>query len=284
MAKTAPPLPKRHAPAPPLRRPPTRTNKAFSLQPWTGEGQGEKIIVYGPSGIGKTTLCAALPNPAFIGVDDGGRKIRHPVTGEPVLAVPGIETFEDVRAALQSDVFDAVDTVVIDTITEVEQMALPATFARVPISKGKRADNIEDYGYHKGYRHWHDTMRTILSDCDSLVRKGKNIVLIAQLATVRVANPAGEDFLEDAPDLFHDKNTSTMNAYVSWADHVLRLGYSHVEVTKGKAGSSQERAVFVHPEIHFVAKSRTISTDYAVVSFSEPNDDSIWRLVFNGGA
>ena len=254
--------------------------KAFKIQPWTNKGQGHKTIAYGDSGIGKTTLSCLAPNPAFIGIDDGGRMIKHPVSGEPLLSVSGVETFQDVRDALHSNVFDEVDSIVIDNITELERLGLAHTLATVKKQKGDIAANIEDYGYHKGYRYWHDTMLLILSDCDRWVRKGKNIIMVAQSTTIRVANPGGEDFLKQAPELYHDKNTSTLNAYVSWADHVLRLGYSHIEVSHGKVGSTNERAVFVHPEVHFYAKSRTISADYPVVSFNKPSDASIWNLMF----
>ena len=272
------PAPKKSVPLPPSKK---ISAKQFTIAAWTGMGEGEKIVVYGDSGLGKTTLCALLPKPVFLGIDDGGRKIKHPVTGADLNRVPEVIGFDDVRAALQSNVFDSAESIVIDTVTDLQRWALPATFARIKIGQGKTAVNLEDYGYHKGYRHWHDTMLLILSDCDRWIRKGKNVVLVAQSSTVRIANPAGEDFLKQAPDLHHDSSISILNAYVSWADHVFRLGYSHVSVQDGKAGSSNKRAVFVHPEIHFFAKSRTISAEYPVVEFNSPEDDSIWRLLFN---
>jgi len=256
--------------------------KQFTLQPWTNQGQGHKVILYGDSGIGKTTLASLASNPAFIGIDDGGRMILHPVTGQPLVSVPDVTTFQDVRDVLHSNVFDDCNTIVIDNVTELERLALPYVFEHIKKQGGQTAVNIEDYGFHKGYRYWYETMLLILSDCDRWVRKGKNIVMIAQATSVKIANPAGEDFLKQAPELFHDKNVSSLNAYVSWADHVLRMSYSHVEVTNGKAGSTNERAVFVHPEIHFYAKSRTISADYPVVTFNKPSDASIWRLMFGG--
>lgn len=261
-----------------------RSNKTFSIEDWSGETEGEKVILYGRSGVGKTTLATMTPDPVWIGLDDGGRKIKHPVTGKPLRCVPGIETFEDVRAALQSDVFDGCGSIVIDTITELQALAQPATFRRVLTEKGGMAQNIEDYGFHKGYRYWYDTMRLIQGDLDRHVRAGRNVILLAQNGTVRRANPGGEDFLVDAPDLYHEKNTSILDNFVAWADHVLRIDNSHVVVDKkGKAGSTNERAVFVHPEIHFVAKSRTVPLDYSVVQFTSPQDDGIWRLIFQGG-
>lgn len=282
-SRPKPPAPKIAAP-PPVSAP-IRSNKTFAVEDWSGEAEGEKVILYGRSGIGKTTLAAMAPDPVWIGLDDGGRKIRHPVTGKRLRRVPGIETFEDVRAALQSDAFDGHASIVLDTVTELQALGQSATFRRVPTEKGNTPQNIEDYGFHKGYRFWYDTMRLVLGDLDRHVRAGRNVILLCQNGTIRRANPGGEDFLVDAPDLYHEKNTSILDTYVAWADHVLRIDNSHVVVDKkGKAGSTNERAVFVHPEIHFMAKSRTVPLDYAVVTFESPQDDSIWRLIFNENA
>lgn len=258
-----------------------RSTKTFAVQDWTGESEGEKIILYGRSGIGKTTLAALAPDPVWIGIDDGGRKIRHPVTGKPLRSVPGIENFEDVRAALQSSVFGDCASIVLDTVTELQTLAQFATFRRVPAGQGSVAQNIEDYGYGKGYRHWMDTMRLVLGDLDRHIRAGRNVILLAQMRAGRRANPGGEDYLVDGPSLYHAKDVSVLDAYMEWSDHVLRLDLADLRVDKQKkASSTNERAVFIHPEAHFLAKSRTIPKEYPVVEFKEPSDDSIWRLIF----
>ena len=63
---------------------------------------------------------------------------------------------------------------------------------------------------------------------------------------------------------------------------MLRLANCSVTVSKeGKAGGeSDSRAVYVHPQPHFHAKSRTIGKEFDVVSFEDVNDNSIWRLIF----
>lgn len=285
-----PPVAKPKAPAPRIAAPPVAprstavlSNKTFTVADWTDETEGSKIILYGRSGIGKTTLATMVPDPVWIGLDDGGRKIRHPVTGKPIKYVPGIETFEDVRAALQSDVFDGFKSIVIDTITELQALAQYATFRRVKTERGQTVQNIEEYGFHKGYRFWYDTMRLILGDLDRHVRAGRNVILLAQRGTIKRANPGGEDFISEAPDLYHEKNLSMLDSYLGWSDHVLRIDYSNIVVDKkGKAGSTNERAVFLRPEIHFEAKVRGIDPEYNVVSFSGPQDDSVWRLIFGG--
>ena len=83
------PLPPKPAPTA-LKLPPKptgvapRTAKTFAVSVWDGKGEGQKIILYGPNGHGKTTLAAMAPNPVFIGLDDGGRQTRNPKTGEEI--------------------------------------------------------------------------------------------------------------------------------------------------------------------------------------------------------
>ena len=278
MAKA--PLQKVKKLAPP---PPTKTvkpKKIYQLEALGDKNRGEKIIEYGITGMGKTTLASLLPNVAFLSLDGGADKLRHPITGEKLKGI-NIETFADVRGALQSNIFDSVDTIVIDHITELQHLALDYTFQTIPKDKSTdKAKNIEDYGYHKGYRYWYDTMRLILPDCDRWVREGKNVILIAQESIAKWTQAGAEDFVMGAPELYHDKSTSTLTAYMSWADHIFRVGYANLTVEDGKAAPVKNRAVFVHPDATFFAKSRTIPAEFDVVEFKDTKDDSIWRLVF----
>lgn len=232
--------------------------------------------------MGKTTLISMLPNSAFIGVDDGGRLIKHPVTGADLMRVPQIEDFQDIRHVLQTpSVFENYDTVVIDTITDVEKLALPYMFAHVPGPKGSTCKNIEGYGYSKGYRHLYDIMRLILQDCEPLVRAGKNIVFIAQSKNIKVANAAGDDYLKEAPSLYPGNATcpSIIDCYCEWVDYVFKIGYSYIEVGDKKASGSTERVIYTQPEIYYIAKARTPLD--AEIPFAEPSDDTIWRTLFD---
>ena len=162
---------------------PTKTapTKTFKVQPWTGEGDGEKIVVYGDTGMGKTTLCSMLPNPIFIGLDDGGRKIVNPLTQEPVKHIPNIESYDDVRAALQqTGLFPKESSCVIDTFTLLERIAEQHVLETVEKSKGGKAKNIKAYGWNDGSSHVLDAIRLILQDLDALIRRGVNVSLICQ--------------------------------------------------------------------------------------------------------
>lgn len=265
-----------------MKIPIPKTNQ-FTISQWTGAGEGEKILLYAITGMGKTTLASLAPDPVFIGADDGGRKIRHPVTGEPLAVVPGVSDFKTLRDVLHSNVFEQCKTLVVDTITQVERWALDYTLQTVSKPKsqgGGPAKDIHDYGYHEGFHHWAETMQLLLPDFDAWVRRGKNILLLAQETTHKWKTSGPEDFLMAGPDLQHSRTASTLLPYMNWCDHILRIGYANTIVAKGKVNAATTRAIYVQPDATFFAKSRTIPMKYDVVEFKEPKDDSIWRLIW----
>ena len=271
----------------------TKVNKTFQVATWSGAGEGEKIVGYADSGMGKTTLASMLPKPVFAGLDDGGRKIVHPVTGEELKYIPGIETFDDFRMAIQQqDLFDDYKTLVVDTGNILEGWALTWTLENVlgGENNSKRMNNIEQYGWGKGYRHLYDTMRLPLADFDALIRRGKNVCILCQMNQISIANAGGEDYLCDVPKLQpkHGATPAIWGLWCEWADHVLKISNEGVIAAKdsekakvAKATSTGNRIIHVHaPEVHYKAKSRTIPYRFPVVSFDNPADDSIWQFLF----
>jgi len=230
-----------------------------------------------------------MPGARFIGLDDGGRCIRNPLTDKPIEHVIGLECFNDVRDALhQTGLWPKGSSCVIDTLTMLETWAEPHIFNTIPHEKGGRVSSLEGYGYGKGYVHLYETMRLVFQDLDALVKRGVNIGLICQSMATRKANPGGTDFLQDGPKLSHTfMEKSSVRLYAcEWADHVFRIGYNdfHVEASRGaavgKAGGSMTRVVAVLPEPHYMAKSRTLKDQF--VTFDEAGDNSIWQFVFPG--
>jgi hypothetical protein len=262
------------------------SKKNFTIAPWLGENDGEKVILYAPSGMGKTTLASMAPSPVFIGLDDGGRRIRNPKTGEPVDVVQDVETYADVRAVLQSDILLNHQTVVIDTVTVLQDLTIPHMLQYIPHEKGHYVKRLEDYGFGKGYTHMYELMMAVLADLDRLVRRGKNILLLCQFRGAVRGNPSGEDYVKAGPALYPGSKKDVANIqakYCEWADHIFRIDWENATVTDGKIAPVSTRMVRTHPDATFEAKSRgTLFADYPAVTFSEPSDGSLWRILFGG--
>jgi hypothetical protein len=235
----------------------------------------QRVMVYGPGGIGKSTLCALAPSPVFLDVEGGTNDLDVP-------RIRGLRDFQDVRDCLQSSALDGFQTIVIDSVTKLEELVVANVIATVPHEKGARVTSIEGYGFGKGLSHVYDKFLLFLADCDSQVRRGRHVVLIAHDCTADVPNPAGEDFIRYEPRLQSPKSgkASVRNRVVEWADHVLFVGYDVVtDEGKGKGGGT--RTIYTSEMPDHIAKSRRVAIDQA---FESPTDGSLWAAILGGAS
>jgi len=257
-------------------------NKVYTIRRGSGS-RGVKIVLYGNSGLGKTTLATLAPDPVFVAADDGISEIVHPVTGKDVPFYDA-HTYRDVRAILSNpELFKGFKTIVLDTMTEVENLSIPHILDTVKTDKGRSPANIEGYGWGAGYTHVAEHDGFVRSDLQRLVNLGFNVIVICQSAPRREVSAVVDDYLKEGPKLVQRPGVKAMAAtdFVEWADHCLRLGYNDLAVAAKRVTGSKERVVFAHPDATFDAKSRTLPIKYAVVSFEDKTDDSIWQLIFN---
>lgn len=232
---------------------------------------GHRVVLYGPGGIGKTTLAACAPGPVgFIDLDESLPRLRSQFDDagltDRVMPVTGVETWAQLREALQSDGWDSVKTIVIDTLTRAEELAVTHTLETVPHEKGHRVQRLEDYGYGKGFTHVYDTFLPLLADIDRHCRAGRNVVLICHDCTSTVPNPAGEDWIRYEPRLQSPASgKSSIRLRVrEWADHVLFYGYDVAVNKDGKGQGCGSRTIYPAELPHCMAKSRTCQTPIPV--------------------
>ncbi len=280
MAKSTantPPPPHQAAPKPPK---PAPSHVTFAP---IAEGTGHSIVAFGPGGIGKTTLAATAPGPvAFLDLDGSLPRLRDQLPeGVDVRPVEGIASWADIRKALHADGWDEIRTLVIDSATKAEELAVAHTLATVPHEKGHRVDRIEGYGFGKGYAHVYETFLPLLGDLDAHTRAGRHVILICHDCTAKVPNPVEEDWLRYEPRL---QSPSSGKASIrlrvrEWADHVLFVGYD-VTVKDGKGKGSGTRAIYPNELPFCMAKSRTLAEP---MPFPK-HDTTLWTRLFGASA
>jgi len=263
-----PPIPKKAPPAP----------KAPAVQfGRIATSAGHRIILYGTGGIGKTTLACAAPGPvAFFDLDDSLPKLARKVAEPPLLVT--VETWAQLREALNADGWEAVQTIVIDSFTRAEEWAVAHTLATVKTDKGLWARSVEDYGYGKGFGHVFETFLPILADLDRHSRAGRNVILICHECTTSVPNPTGDDWLRYEPRLQSPASgkASIRLRAKEWADHVLFIGYDVAVDKEGKGKGGGSRTLWPAELPHAMAKSRSTQEPILVQGAAE-----IWSTIIN---
>lgn len=126
------PAPSRPVPVPASTAAPPRNNGRAAPQPRVAfgsirDGSGHRIVLYGPGGIGKTSLAATAPGPvAFFDLDDSLPRLRTAFAESgrelEVRPVEGAESWQDIRSALHATGWDDVRTMVIDSATRAEEL------------------------------------------------------------------------------------------------------------------------------------------------------------------
>lgn len=272
IAKALPPPAKKNGGAPVEVAPPDPNRFAIV----TGKiDSAQRVTVYGPGGIGKSTLCALTPNPVFLDIETGTNELNVP-------RVQGLRDFADVRECLQSTALDGFGTIVLDSITKLEELVVANVIATVPHEKGARVTSLEGYGFGKGFSHVYDKFLLLLADLDSQVRRGRHVVLIAHDCTADVPNPVGDDFIRYEPRLQNPKSgkSSVRNRVVEWSDHVVFIGYDVVSQDgKGKGGGT--RTIYTSEMPDHVAKSRRASM---ALPYNDATDGEIWSHLLGGNS
>ena len=240
---------------------------------------GQRIVLYGPGGIGKTSLACMAPGPvAVFDLEESlGVIMGQLPAGTPAnLRLVNVMNFQDIRDALNMPGWDDIKTIVIDSATRAEEMAAAWVIKHVPHEKGHRIERIEDYGWGKGYTHIYDEFLKLMGDLDLYVRAGRNVILIAHDCTTNVPNPAGDDYIRYEPRLqspASGKNAIRLRVR-EWADHVLFVGYD-LEAKDGKAKGTGTRTIYPVELPHCMAMSR--SFDMAIPF--DKHSTEIWDAI-----
>lgn len=216
----------------------------------------KKVIIYGPEGIGKSTLAAQFPNPVFIDTEGSTKELdvaRYPV---PTYWSMIIEEAEDL---LEERNFS---TLVIDTADWAEKLCIAETCSRLNV-KG-----IEDVGYGKGYVYLYDDFQRVLTVCDKLVANGINVVFTAH-AMMRKFEQPDEMGAYDRWEMKLTKKVAPL--LKEWADVVLFCNYKTNVITdqntKSRKATGGTRVMYSTHHPCWDAKNRYNLPDQMPMSF-----------------
>lgn len=233
--------------------------------------KAQKVVVYGPEGIGKTTFAAAFPEALFIDTEGSTNLMNVARTQKPTSWTMLLQM---IRSVTQDP--NVCKTLVIDTIDWAEQLCV----AHICNSIDPPKKSIEDFGYGKGYVMAREEIGRMLNLLQDIIDAGINVVLTAH-AQIRKFEQPNEIGSYDRYELkLGQKTSSSTSALVKeWADIVLFANYKvHVvEIDKKKKSQGGSRVMYTTHHASWDAKNRhslppELPFEYNSIAYCIPND------------
>ena len=185
----------------------------------------QKIVIYGPEGIGKSTFASKFPNPLFIDTEGSTKKLNVRRLPKPSSWTMIMEHVRYVKANP-----GICDTLVIDTADWAEQLCINEICSKA--QKG----GIEDFGYGKGYVYLAEEFGRLLNLLEDVIDRGVNVVIAAH-AQMRKFEQPDELGSYDRWELKLQKKTAPL--LMEWADTVLFANYKTYVVNVDGQGAQK---------------------------------------------
>ncbi len=185
----------------------------------------QKIVVYGPEGIGKSTFAAMFPGALFIDTEGSTKhmdvaRLPKPYSWQMLL--------DDVNYVYVHP--EVCGTLVIDTADWAEKLCSEDLCA-----KSQKA-GIEDFGYGKGYVYLAEDFGKLLNTLEEIVNMGVNVVFTAH-AQMRKFEQPDEMGAYDRWEMKLQKKTAPL--LKEWADAVLFVNYQTYVVNVDGQGTAK---------------------------------------------
>ena len=219
----------------------------MKLQIHTGRiARPQKAVIFGPEGIGKSTLAAQFPAPVFLDTEGGTHHLD-------VARLPAPKTWDDVTKAVTALATEPHEfkTLVLDTVDWLEKLLIEH------VCKQANKASIEDFGYGKGYVVLAEEFTKFLASLDQLLRRGMHILFLAHTRIVKFEQPDAAG----AYDRYELKLSKQVGPLVKeWCD-VLLFGNYYTKVAESDSGrkrgvGGRERKLYTTHSAAWDAKDR----------------------------
>jgi hypothetical protein len=216
-----------------------------------------KIVIYGPEGIGKSTFASQFPDPLFIDTEGGTsnlniRRIKCNKSWNELISI--VKEIHDNPTICKTVVFDTADWA--------------ETLCTNAVCEKYRKNNIEDFGFGKGYVYLVDEFSKLLSLLDQLIEVGINVVITAHAKPRKFELPEEQG----AFDRYEMKLTRQVAPLIKeWCDALFFVNYKIYVVTNetnSKKAQGGKRVLYTTHNPTYDAKNRFNLPEELELSFA----------------
>ncbi|HIB3811479.1 TPA: ATP-binding protein [Enterococcus faecium] len=212
--------------------------------------KAQKVVIYGPEGIGKSSLASQFPDPLFIDTEGSTSNMDVARMDKPTSWTILLSQVDFVKQTMPCK------TLIIDTVDWAERLCIEFITTRA------NKDSITKFGYGEGFIQLEEEFGRFLNKLSDLTELGINVVLTAHAKINKFEQP-DEMGAYDRWELKLGNKTTAKTAPLTkeWADMVLFCNYKTLSVAtddKGKKfkGQGGKRVIYTTHHPAWDAKNR----------------------------
>lgn len=204
-----------------------------------------RIAIYGPAGIGKSTIASKAEKPLFIDFEDALDHIDCTRTRR-------VTSMHEIKPNINAAMEQGFKTIVFDSVDAIQSVMVRE------LCKQKGVKELGDMSFGRGYEALNTMWIKFMDMVDYIKSRGLNVILVAHDQVKRYEDPRNDGY-DRILLLMHQKSANTV---ISRLDGVFYMAYDYTVIKsdnamqKQKAIGSGKRVIFTEERPAFIAKNR----------------------------